>query len=68
MSDLASSKAALDAACVPHGGRSPDATFLCAGMSRPGFFIEESEQSMRDGMDGGYWVQAFSALVSFSFA
>ncbi|KZP32984.1 oxidoreductase [Athelia psychrophila] len=63
MSDLASSKAALDAACAPHGGRSPHAMFLCAGMSRPGFFIEETEGTMRDGMDGGYWVQAFSALA-----
>lgn len=64
MSDLASSKAALDAACVPHGGKSPDAMFLCAGGSKPSFWVEETESSMRDGMDMGYYCQAFSALVS----
>lgn len=65
MSDVASSKAALDAACQPHGGRSPDAMFLCAGKSTPGFFVEENERTLREGMDNGYWAQAFSALVSY---
>jgi 3-dehydrosphinganine reductase len=64
LNGLASSEAALDAACQPHGGRNPDAMFLCAGKSTPGFFVEEDEYSLRQGMDNGYWVQAWSALVS----
>lgn len=64
LNDPSSSKAALDAACHPHGGRSPDAMFLCAGKSTPGFFVEEDDDSLRQGMDNGYWVQAWSALVS----
>jgi 3-dehydrosphinganine reductase len=42
----------------------PDAMFLCAGKSTPGFFVEEDEDSLRQGMDNGYWVQAWSSLVS----
>lgn len=64
LSDAVSSAAALEAACQSHGGRNPDAVFLCAGCSTPGFFIEQDEASLRQGMDGGYWVQAWSALVS----
>jgi len=60
---LEPSKAALDAACHPHGGRSPDAMFLCAGKSTPGFFVEQDEDSLRQGMDNGYWVQAWSSLA-----
>jgi len=63
LNDLASSKAALDAACEPHGNRSPDAMFLCAGKATPGFFVEEDEGSLRQGMDNGYWIQALSALA-----
>ncbi|KII95145.1 hypothetical protein PLICRDRAFT_33979 [Plicaturopsis crispa FD-325 SS-3] len=59
-----SSKAALDAACEAHGGRSPDAVFLCAGKSTPGFFVEETARSMQQGMSDGYWVQAYSALAA----
>ena len=54
---------ALEAACVPHGGQTPDAVFLCAGYSTPGFFIEQTEESMRKGMDNTYWLAACSALV-----
>jgi 3-dehydrosphinganine reductase len=38
--------------------------FLCAGKSTPGFFVEEDEDSLRKGMDNGYWVQAWTSLVS----
>ncbi|KAI0307276.1 oxidoreductase [Multifurca ochricompacta] len=55
---------ALDAACVPHGGRTPDAVFLCAGKSTPGFFIEQTEESMRKGMDETYWLAAWSAMAA----
>ncbi|OBZ70022.1 3-ketodihydrosphingosine reductase TSC10 [Grifola frondosa] len=56
--------AALDAACEAHGGQSPDATFLCAGKSTPGYFVEQDEASLRQGMDETYWAQAFSALAA----
>lgn len=58
-----SSKDALEAACEPHGGQSPDAMFLCAGKSTPGFFAEHDETSLRQGMEDGYWTQAWTALV-----
>jgi len=55
---------ALEAACVPHGGQTPDAVFLCAGRSTPGFFIDQTEESMRKGMDDTYWLAAWSAMVA----
>ncbi|KDQ12773.1 hypothetical protein BOTBODRAFT_56572 [Botryobasidium botryosum FD-172 SS1] len=58
------SAAAIDAACVPYGGRSPDALFLCAGSSKPRFFVEMDEAELLDGMTTGYWVQAWSALAA----
>jgi 3-dehydrosphinganine reductase len=57
------SAAALEAACKAHGGKSPDAVFLCAGKSTPGFFIEQDSRSLQSGMNNGYWIQAYSALV-----
>jgi 3-dehydrosphinganine reductase len=63
INDASEAAAALEAASEPHGGRCPDAVFLCAGKSTPGFFVEEDETSLRNGMDNGYWVQAWSALV-----
>jgi len=54
---------ALEAACVPHGGQTPDAVFLCAGRSTPGFFMEQTEESLRKGMDDAYWVATCSAIV-----
>lgn len=56
--------AALEAASEPHGRRSPDALFLCAGKSTPGFFVEQTEVSMRAAMDDSYWAQASTALVA----
>lgn len=64
LSEESSSTAAFDAACNGNGRKCPDAVFLCAGSARPGFFIEEDETSLRQGMDNAYWVQAWSALVS----
>ncbi|KAF7355370.1 3-ketodihydrosphingosine reductase TSC10 [Mycena sanguinolenta] len=55
---------ALEAVCAAHGGRCPDAIFLCAGTSTPGFFVEESEASQRKGMEMAYWVQASTALAA----
>jgi 3-dehydrosphinganine reductase len=63
LTDLANSEAALEAACRPYEGRAPDAAFLCAGAARPGFFLDQEEASMRQGMDASYWVQAWCSLV-----
>ncbi|KAG6890560.1 hypothetical protein C0992_000568 [Termitomyces sp. T32_za158] len=63
LDDAESSASALEAACSGNGDRCPNAVFLCAGASRPGFFVEQDEASLRKGMDNGYWVQAWSALV-----
>jgi 3-dehydrosphinganine reductase len=64
LNDATNARTALETVCQAHGGRNPDAVFLCAGGSRPGFFIDQDEASMRQAMDDGYWVQAWSALVS----
>ncbi|KAF9055378.1 oxidoreductase [Hymenopellis radicata] len=64
LTDAAASSAALDAASAPHDGRAPDALFLCAGSARPGFFREESAESLRAAMDNIYWVQALTALAA----
>lgn len=58
---------ALEAACEPHGGQTPDAFFLCAGRATPGFFLEQTEESMRKGMDDTYWLAAWSAMVCSLF-
>ncbi|KAH8999453.1 oxidoreductase [Lactarius akahatsu] len=55
---------ALEAASLAHGGQTPDAVFLCAGKATPGFFIDETEESMRKGMDNTYWLSAWSALAA----
>ena len=55
--------AALEAASQAHGGACPDALFLCAGKSRPGFFVEQTEESLTLQMQETYWAQAWSALV-----
>ncbi|KAH9899919.1 oxidoreductase [Cubamyces lactineus] len=60
----AGSAAALQAASEPHGGRCPDAFFLCAGTSRPSFWIEQNEALMRSDLDASYGAQAFTALVA----
>ena len=58
---------ALEASCEPHGGQTPDAVFLCAGRATPGFFVEQTEESMRKGMDDTYWLAAWSAMVRSLF-
>ncbi|TRM67756.1 oxidoreductase [Schizophyllum amplum] len=52
---------ALDEAAALHGGRCPDALFLCAGASTPRFFVDDTEETLRKCMDDSYWVQAWSA-------
>ena len=60
-------EACLDAVSAAAGGRCPDALFLCAGKSRPGFWIERTEEELRECMEETYWVQAWPALVSPTF-
>jgi len=61
LTDPVKAAAAIEAASAPHGGVPPHAFFLCAGSAKPGFFLEQSTQDLRDGFDNGYWVQAHSA-------
>ncbi|KAF5343261.1 hypothetical protein D9757_015147 [Collybiopsis confluens] len=63
LTDPDASAAALEAASESHGGKMPDAIFLCAGSSAPRFFVEEDAKSLQKGMDNSYWVQAYSALA-----
>ncbi|KAJ4478179.1 oxidoreductase [Lentinula aciculospora] len=63
LTDADASKSALEAASKDHGGKYPDAVFMCAGAATPGFFVEEDAQSMQKGMDNTYWVQAYTALA-----
>lgn len=63
LDDAKDASSTLDSACEPHNGRTPDVLFLCAGSSKPGFFVEETAESMRAQMDGVYWVSANTALV-----
>ncbi|KAF8655302.1 hypothetical protein AX16_003199 [Volvariella volvacea WC 439] len=62
LTEAAAAAEAFDVACEVHQGKPPDAVFLCAGTSYPGFFIEEDEASMKRGMEQSYWIQAWSAL------
>ncbi|KAH7927027.1 NAD(P)-binding protein [Leucogyrophana mollusca] len=59
-----SSAAALKAASEGHGGQVPDAVFACAGGSKPMFFLDMEERDLTQGMDNGYWVQAWTAFAA----
>ena len=53
---------ALASAIRPFGGAPPDAAFLCAGASKPKFFVEMSEKDLLDGMGNGYCMYSFLLL------
>ncbi|ETW74922.1 hypothetical protein HETIRDRAFT_423527 [Heterobasidion irregulare TC 32-1] len=55
------SRAALEDVTTKHDGLSPDAVFLCAGNSTPKFFVEYTDNELKEGMDSGYWAQAWTA-------
>ncbi|KAJ3493898.1 hypothetical protein NLJ89_g10916 [Agrocybe chaxingu] len=57
----AASTEALEAVCEPFGGQAPDAIVMCAGASKPMFFVEMTEEDLVNGMTNGYWVQAWTA-------
>lgn len=60
------SQEALQAVIAGHNEEVPDAVFLCAGGSKPKFFVEMSEEELVQGMDMGYWIQAWTAWVGTS--
>lgn len=64
LSSLAEATEAIKSACTPFDGRAPDALFTCAGVATPGYFIEETEESMLRGMQNAYWIQAWPALAT----
>ena len=53
---------ALDAVSKPFGGRVPDAAFLVAGASKPGFFVEMDEAELKKGMENGYCTKILVTL------
>jgi len=55
---------AIEAASAAHEGRVPDAFFLCAGASKPMFYLEMTEEDHTGGMNTGYWLQAWSAFAA----
>ncbi|KAI0648818.1 oxidoreductase [Trametes meyenii] len=59
----AGSLAALKAAGEPFGGRCPEALFLCAGAARPSYWVEQTDDLLRNGMQISYWAQACTALA-----
>ncbi|TFY71946.1 hypothetical protein EVG20_g1053 [Dentipellis fragilis] len=58
------SAAALDDVVAKHDGLAPDAVFLCAGKSVPKFFLEYTDEELAQGMDYGYWCQAWTARAA----
>ncbi|TFY74731.1 hypothetical protein EWM64_g9281 [Hericium alpestre] len=58
------SRAALEDVVAKHDGLSPDAIFLCAGKSVPKFFLEYTDEELSEGMDYGYWCQAWTARAA----
>ncbi|KAF9259167.1 oxidoreductase [Marasmius fiardii PR-910] len=63
LTEARAAEEALTAACEPHGGRAPDAIFLCAGAARPGYFVEQTPESLENGMNISYWISAYTALA-----
>ncbi|RXK35709.1 hypothetical protein M231_07037 [Tremella mesenterica] len=66
--DLMSSKTsseALDQAIEFHG-RIPEYIFNCAGFSQPRFLVDSTPEDWQKGLDGTYWVQAWTAFVGSS--
>ncbi|KAJ9107233.1 hypothetical protein QFC20_003768 [Naganishia adeliensis] len=60
----ADSARAYQDAIAQQGGLEPESVFLCAGHARPGFFVEADESDLRSGLDGTYWVSAWTAQVA----
>ncbi|KAL0570371.1 3-dehydrosphinganine reductase [Marasmius crinis-equi] len=63
LSDSQAAEDALKAASEPHGGKAPDAVFLCAGTAHLGYFVEQTPETLQRGMESSYWVAAYTALA-----
>jgi len=61
LTDPDQAAAAIDAASAAHEGVPPHAFLLCAGAAKPGFFLDQTSEDLRAGLDTAYWVQAYTA-------
>ncbi|ORX38198.1 hypothetical protein BD324DRAFT_578063, partial [Kockovaella imperatae] len=61
--DLITSKGASEALeeAQKRHGRYPDHYFLCAGYSRPRYFIDHTPEELQGGLDATYWTTAWTA-------
>ncbi|WVQ74144.1 hypothetical protein IAR50_003736 [Cryptococcus sp. DSM 104548] len=66
LSSPTDSDRALTSACIPHNGLAPDYVFLCAGFSQPKYFVENTKEDIKWGMDGVYLVSAYTAHSAIS--
>ncbi|KZO93756.1 oxidoreductase [Calocera viscosa TUFC12733] len=64
LSTAAGADQALQAACEPFGGQAPDAVFLCAGASRPLFFIEATEEDFKSQIETIYYTSLWSSWAA----
>lgn len=51
---------ALETACAEFN-KAPDHVFLCAGFSKPQLFIDATPEDLQSGLNGVYWVSAWTA-------
>ncbi|KAL7422588.1 3-dehydrosphinganine reductase [Cryptotrichosporon argae] len=66
--DLSSATASQDAldSAVKQIGRLPEWTFLCAGFSKPELFVEAGVEDIQSGIEGVYYVAAWTAHAVFT--
>ncbi|KAJ9121604.1 hypothetical protein QFC22_002223 [Naganishia vaughanmartiniae] len=64
LTSQATSREAYHDAIKQQEGQVPDNVFLCAGHAKPGFFVEADEKDLRSGLDGTYWVSAWTAQIA----
>lgn len=64
LASASASAEALAAATASHN-EFPDAVFCCAGAAKPMFLVDMSEAEVEGGMRDGYWIQAWTAWVSW---
>ncbi|KZT62215.1 oxidoreductase [Calocera cornea HHB12733] len=64
LSTAAGAQQALQAACELFGGQAPDAVFLCAGASRPVFFVEATEDDFKGQIETIYYTALWSSWAA----
>lgn len=64
---LSTASASAEALAAATAGQNefPDAVFCCAGAAKPMFIVDMGEAEVEGGMRDGYWVQAWTAWVSW---